>query len=74
MSKYRAVIDAESEDLDSDQRSRVEQLFAREYQYLHLKRLDAIAKDAVWHFCNRGYKGKGMFVALDKITAVKCMT
>ncbi|MFN5026061.1 MAG: type I restriction enzyme endonuclease domain-containing protein, partial [Bacteroidota bacterium] len=68
----RAVIDAESEDLDSDQRSRVEQLFAREYPILTAKkRLDAIAKDAVWHFCNRGYKGKGMFIALDKLTAVR---
>ena len=70
--QIRAVIDAESEDLDSDQRSRVEQLFAREYPILTAKkRLDAIAKDAVWHFCNRGYKGKGMFIALDKLTAVK---
>jgi type I restriction enzyme, R subunit len=70
--QIRAVIDAESEDLGSDQRSRVEQLFAREYPILTArKRLDAIAKDVVWHFCNRGYKGKGMFIALDKLTAVK---
>lgn len=70
--QIRAVIDAESEDLDSDQRSRVEQLFAREYPILTAKkRLDAIAKDVVWHFCNRGYKGKGMFIALDKLTAIK---
>jgi type I restriction enzyme R subunit len=70
--QIRAVIDAESEDLDSDQRSRIEQLFAREYPILtSKKRLDAIAKDAVWHFCNRGYKGKAMFVALDKLTAVR---
>lgn len=70
--QIRAVIDAESEDLDSDQRSRVEQLFAREYPILTAKkRLDAIAKDAVWHFCNRGYKGKGMYIALDKLTAVR---
>ena len=70
--QIRAVIDAESEDLDSDQRSRVEQLFAREYPILTAKkRLDAIAKDVVWHFCNRGYKGKGMFIALDKLTAVR---
>lgn len=69
--QIRAAIDAESEDMDSDQRSRVEQLFAREYPILtSRKRLDAIAKDAVWHFCNRGYKGKGMFIALDKLTAV----
>lgn len=70
--QIRAIIDAESEDLDSDQRSRVEQLFAREYPILTAKkRLDDIAKDAVWHFCNRGYKGKGMFIALDKLTAVR---
>lgn len=70
--QIRAVIDAESEDLDSDQRNRIEQLFAREYPILTAKkRLDAIAKDAVWHFCNRGYKGKGMFIALDKLTAVR---
>ena len=70
--QIRAVIDAESEDLDGDQRSRIEQLFAREYPILTArKRLDAIAKDVVWHFCNRGYKGKGMFIALDKLTAVK---
>jgi type I restriction enzyme, R subunit len=69
--QIRAEIDAESEDLDSDQRNRVEQLFAREYPILTAKRrLDDIAKDAVWHFCNRGYKGKGMFIALDKLTAV----
>ena len=70
--QIRAVIDTETEDLDSDQRSRLEQLFAREYPILTArKRLDAIAKDVVWHFCNRGYKGKGMFIALDKLTAVK---
>lgn len=70
--QIRAVLDAEGEDLDSDQRSRVEQLFARDYPILTArKRLDAIAKDAVWHFCNRGFKGKGMFIALDKLTAVK---
>ncbi len=70
--QIRAIIDAESEDLDSDQRSKLEQLFAREYPILTAKkRLDAIAKDAVWHFCHRGYKGKGMFIALDKITAVR---
>jgi type I restriction enzyme R subunit len=70
--QIRTIIDSESEDLDSDQRSRVEQLFAREYPILTArKRLNSIAKDVVWHFCNRGYKGKGMFIALDKLTAVK---
>ena len=70
--QIRAIIDAETEDLESDQRSRIEQLFAREYPILtSKKRLEAIAKDVVWHFCNRGYKGKGMMVALDKLTAVR---
>ena len=70
--QIRAAIDSESEDLDSYQRGRVEQLFAREYPILTAKkRIDKIAKDVVWHFCNRGYKGKGMFIALDKLTAVR---
>lgn len=46
--------------------------YSKEYPILTArKRLEAIAKDVVWHFCNRGYKGKGMFIALDKLTAVK---
>ena len=70
--QIRAIIDAETDDLDSDQRSKVEQLFAREYPILTAKkRLTDIAKDVVTHFFNRGYKGKGMFVALDKLTAVR---
>jgi type I restriction enzyme R subunit len=70
--QIRAIIDAESEDLESDQRSRIEQLFASEYPVLTAKkRLNAIAKDVIWHFCNRGYKGKAMFIAFDKLTAVK---
>ncbi|MCW7498456.1 type I restriction endonuclease subunit R [Leptospira levettii] len=70
--EIRALIDSESEDLDSDQRARVAQLFAREYPILTAKkRLEEIAEDVVWHFCNRGYKGKAMFIAVDKITAVR---
>jgi type I restriction enzyme, R subunit len=62
----------EQEDLSEDQETRLEQLFAREYPVLTAhKRLDAIAKDVVWHFNNRGYKGKGMMICLDKLTAVK---
>jgi type I restriction enzyme R subunit len=38
---------------------------------VHHHRLDAIAKDLVWHFNERGYQGKAMFVALDKPTAVR---
>jgi type I restriction enzyme, R subunit len=70
--QIRAVLDEEGEDLDSDQRTRVEQLMAREYPIITAApRLNSIAKDVVDHFCNRGYKGKGMFIAIDKLTAVR---
>lgn len=62
----------ENEDLDSDQQDKLKRLFSREYPILTAeKRLRAIAKDVVSHFNGRGYKGKAMFVAMDKITAVK---
>ena len=62
----------EQEDLDDDQQAKLTKLFAREYPILTAeKRLRAIAKDVVSHFNGRGYKGKAMFVAMDKITAVK---
>jgi type I restriction enzyme R subunit len=69
--EIRDIID-ETEDLYSDQRQRLEQLFSRDYPILtSQKRLKAIAKDVVWHYCNQGYKGKAMFVAIDKLIAVK---
>ncbi|TDN80362.1 type I restriction enzyme R subunit [Salegentibacter sp. 24] len=59
-------------ELEGDQQEKLEKLFAREYPILTAnKRLRAIAKDVVQHFNTRGYKGKALFVALDKITAVK---
>jgi len=62
----------EASDLDADQEEKLKQLFQREYPILTArKRLKAIAKDVVCHFNERGYKGKAMFVAIDKITAVK---
>jgi type I restriction enzyme R subunit len=62
----------EQEDLDSDQQDKLKKLFAREYPILTAeKRLRAIAKDVVSHFNGRGYKGKAMYVAMDKVTAVK---
>ena len=60
------------EDLDDDQRRKLEREFKRDYPILTSDdRLDAIAKDLVWHFNDRGYQGKAMFVALDKPTAVR---
>lgn len=62
----------EQEDLDADQQDKLKKLFSREYPILTAeKRLRAIAKDVVQHFNSRGYKGKAMFVAMDKVTAVK---
>jgi len=62
----------EQHELDSDQEDKLKKLFKREYPILTSeKRLRAIAKDIVKHFNTRGYKGKAMLVALDKVTAVK---
>lgn len=66
----RAAI--EEHELDSNQEDKLKNLFSREYPILTSeKRLRAIAKDVVEHFNSRGYKGKAMFVAIDKVTAVR---
>ncbi len=60
------------EDLDIDQVAKLRREFARDYPIMTSDdRLDKIAKDVVWHFNDRGYQGKAMFVALDKPTAVR---
>jgi type I restriction enzyme, R subunit len=63
----------EDEDtLTDDQRRKLSYLFQKNYVVLTAEaRLDAIAKDLVWHFNERGYQGKAMLVALDKPTAVR---
>jgi type I restriction enzyme R subunit len=62
----------ENENLDDEQKRKLTYLFQKDYAVLTAeKRLDAIAKDLVWHFNERGYQGKAMFVALDKPTAVR---
>jgi len=69
--QIRDAIQQEDE-LSTDQRSKLESLFAKEYPILtSKKRLKMIAKDLVWHFFNRGYKGKAMLVCIDKLTAVQ---
>jgi type I restriction enzyme R subunit len=63
---------ADDEALDSAQRARLEDRFAREIEVIKRDdRLDKIAADIVYHFPRRGYLGKGMVVSLDKFTAVK---
>ena len=62
----------EQENIDDEQKRKLTYLFQKDYVVLTAhKRLDAIAKDLVWHFNERGYQGKAMFVALDKATAVR---
>lgn len=62
----------ENEDLETDQKKKLAYLFQKNYPILTAeKRLKAIAKDLVWHFNERGYQGKAMYVAIDKPTAVR---
>lgn len=62
----------ESAELDEDQEKKLEREFAREYHLITRdERLDKIAEDVVTHFVGRGYRGKGMFIAIDKMTAVR---
>lgn len=62
----------QNEDLDEDQRLKLVELFKSNYVLMTAdKRLEAIAKDLVWHFNERGYQGKAMLVTIDKPTAVK---
>lgn len=59
-------------DLDEEQEKRVQAQFARQYHLITREdRLDRIAADLVRHFAGRGYRGKAMFVAIDKATAVR---
>lgn len=62
----------EDENLDEDKKRKLAYLFQKDYVILTAEsRLDAIAKDLVWHFNERGYQGKAMLVTLDKPTAVR---
>ncbi len=66
---YRIVEDA---DLDENQQIKLEREFARQYHLITREsRLDQIAEDLVDHFVGRGYRGKAMFIAIDRPTAIK---
>ncbi len=59
-------------ELDPEQEKQVQRQFARQYHLITREdRLDRIATDLARHFAGRGYRGKGMFVAIDKATAVR---
>ncbi|MCK2056981.1 type I restriction endonuclease subunit R [Methylobacterium sp. 37f] len=58
--------------LDDAQEERLNREFARQYQLITRDdRLDKVSDDLVLHFATRGYRGKAMFVAIDKATAVR---
>jgi type I restriction enzyme R subunit len=58
--------------LDEAQEERLNREFARQYQLITRDdRLDKVADDLALHFATRGYRGKAMFVAIDKATAVR---
>ena len=62
----------EDENLDEAQQAKLERRFATEVEVIKRDdRLEKIARDIVYHFPRRGYLGKGLFVAVDKFTAVK---
>lgn len=62
----------EAAELDEDQEKRLEREFSREYHLITRdERLEKVAEDIVDHFINRGYRGKGMVVSVDKATAVR---
>jgi type I restriction enzyme R subunit len=71
--ELREEMDALLEDamLDEAQEAKLNRDFARQYTLItNPDRLDKVAEDVALHFAMRGYRGKAMFVAIDKATAV----
>ncbi|MCB1100447.1 MAG: type I restriction endonuclease subunit R [Verrucomicrobiae bacterium] len=66
---YEVIEDAV---LDDEQEKKLERLLGQKYHLITRDdRLDAVAKDIVHHFLNRGYQGKAMVVSIDKLTTLK---
>ena len=62
----------EAADLDEAQEGAVARRFSRQYELItRPQRLEEVAADLVRHFVNRGFRGKAMYVAIDKATAVR---
>ena len=56
--------------LDDSQEKAVAHRFSQQYELItRPQRLGEIASDLVHHFVNRGFRGKAMYVAIDKATA-----
>ena len=62
----------EAAELDEAEEKAVARRFSQQYQLItRPRRLTEIAADLVHHFVNRGFRGKAMYVAIDKATAVR---
>ena len=62
----------EEADLDDVTEDKLKKRFARAYHLItNDDRLEKVADDLVKHFSRRGYRGKAMFIAIDKATAVR---
>ena len=58
--------------LDDDQEEKLRKVLGQRYHLITREdRLDAVAKDIVHHFLNRGYQGKAMVVSIDKLTTLR---
>jgi type I restriction enzyme R subunit len=58
-------------ELSEEQEKKLQREFGRQYTLItNPDRLDKVAEDVASHFAMRGYRGKAMFVAIDKATAV----
>jgi len=58
--------------LDDAQEKAVARHFSQQYELIiRPQRLNEIAADLVCHFVNRGFRGKAMYVAIDKATALR---
>jgi type I restriction enzyme R subunit len=65
----RVIDDA---NLSEDEEDALAHRFAKQYQLItNDDRLEKVAADLVRHFSGRGYRGKAMFVAIDKATAIR---
>ena len=66
---YQTIEDA---GLDDDQEEQLRKVLGQRYHLITREdRLDAVAKDIVHHFLNRGYQGKAMVVSIDKLTTLR---
>jgi type I restriction enzyme R subunit len=64
------VIDEAS--LGEDEEDAIARRFAKQYHLItNEDRLEKVAADLVRHFSGRGYRGKAMFIAIDKATAIR---